>query len=66
MPKALCYIGLVVAVVLLALFGLDLVTGFLLEEAFPFRGVSLLMDVGYVLGAGVLGYLSWATLREQT
>ena len=65
MPKALCYVGLVVALVLLLVFGLDLATGFILDKAFPFGGVSLLMDVGFVLGAAVLAYLSWATLREQ-
>ena len=65
MPKALCYIGLAVAVVLLLVFGLDLATGFILDKAFPFGGISMLMDIGFVLGAGALGYLSWITLREQ-
>ena len=65
MPKALCYIGLAVALVLLLVFGLDLATSFVLDDAFPFGGMSLLMDIGFVLGAGVLGYLSWVTLREQ-
>ena len=65
MPKALCYIGLAVAAVLLVVFGLELATAFILDEAFPFRGISLQMDIGFVFSAGVLGYLSWATLREQ-
>jgi hypothetical protein len=66
MPKALCYIGLVIAGLLLLVFGLDLATTFILDEAFPFRGVSLIMDIAFTLGAIALGYLSWTTLREQT
>jgi len=65
MPKVLCYIGLVVAVLLLLVFGLDLATSFILDEAFPFGGLSLIMDIGFTLGGAALGYLSWATLREQ-
>ena len=59
MPKALCYVGLVVSVLLLLVFGLDLAI------SYPFGGVSLTMDVGFVLGGAALAYLSWATLREQ-
>jgi len=66
MPKALCYTGLVVAVLLLLVFGLDLATSFILNEAFPFGGASLVMDIGFTLGAIALGYLSWMTLREQS
>jgi hypothetical protein len=66
MSKALCYTGLVVAGVLLLVFGLDLATTFILDEGFPFGGVSLVMDLGFTLAAIVLAYLSWATLREQT
>ncbi len=65
MPKALCVAGMVVAGLLLLLFGLDLSTAFLLESAFPFGGVSLAMDGGFVVSAGILGYLSWSTFREQ-
>jgi len=65
MPNALCYTGLVVSVLILLVFGLDLLTYFLLDSAFPFGGASLTMDIGFLVAAGVLGYLSWATLREQ-
>ncbi|MDY0170029.1 MAG: hypothetical protein RBS80_26025 [Thermoguttaceae bacterium] len=65
MPKALCYTGLVVSVLIFLVFGLDLLTYFLLDSAFPFGGVSLMMSGGFVVAAGVLGYLSWSTLREQ-
>ena len=59
MPKALCILGTVVAVLLLLVFGVDLALGF------PFGGVSWLMDVGFIVCSAVLGYLSWMTFREQ-
>ena len=59
MPKALCLVGIVVAVLLLLVFGLDLALGF------PFRRVSLTMDIGFLIGSLALGYGSWATLNEQ-
>jgi len=59
MPKALCIVGTVVAVLMLLVFGLDLAAGF------PFHRGSLTMDVGCVACALILGYLSWSTLREQ-
>ncbi len=65
MPKALCYTGLVVSVLVLLVFGLDLVTYFLLDNAFPFGGASMMMNVGFLVAAAILGYLSWSTLREQ-
>lgn len=65
MPKALCYTGLVVSVLILLVFGLDLLTYLLLDAAFPFGGASLTMNVGFVIAAAILGYLSWSTLREQ-
>ena len=59
MPKALCIIGTVVAVLLLLVFGVDLAL------KFPFGRVSWLMDVGLIVCSAVLGYLSWMTFREQ-
>jgi hypothetical protein len=60
MPKALCIFGMIVAALMLLIFGLDLAVGF------PFRGVNkMLMDVPLVLCSLGLGYLSWITLREQ-
>jgi hypothetical protein len=59
MPKALCIAGLVVAVLLLIVFGLDLAIGF------PFHRVSKVMDIGSVVCAAALGYISWMTLKEQ-
>ncbi|MEE8452199.1 MAG: hypothetical protein V3R99_09800 [Thermoguttaceae bacterium] len=59
MSKALCYIGIGVAGLLLLVFGLDLAIGV------PFNKASLVMDIGFVVCSAVLGYLSWTTLREQ-
>lgn len=59
MPKALCILGMVIAVLLLLLFGLDLAMGI------PFSGASGMMDIGFLIAAAILGYLSWATFREQ-
>ena len=66
MPKALCIIGMVVAVLSLLIFGLDLATSMLLETGFPCNGVSMTMDIAFVIASGILGYLSWTTMREQT
>ena len=59
MPKALCIVGIVVAVLLLVVFGLDLAIGF------PFGKASTAMDIGFVVCSLVVGYLSWTTFREQ-
>ncbi len=65
MPKALCFIGMVVAVLLLLFFGLDAITAMLLDSGFPFGGVSMTMDILFVICAGMLAYISWTTYREQ-
>ncbi len=59
MPKALCITGLVVAALLLLVFGFDLAL------RFPFQRVSVPMDVGLLICSLALGYVSWATLKEQ-
>jgi hypothetical protein len=59
MPKALSLAGTIIAIVLLLLFGLDLALGI------PFSQASKFMDIGFVIAALVLGYLSWTTFREQ-
>ncbi len=58
MPKALTIGGMVVSAVLLVLFGLDLAIGT------PFGGISKVMDIGAVVCALMLGYMSWTTFRE--
>lgn len=58
MPKALSISGMVVAALLLLLFGLDLAL------KFPFGGASMSMDIGFVVCAVILAYMSWSTYRE--
>ena len=65
MPKALCIGGMIVSVLLLLVFGLDLVTSMMLDSGFPFGGASKMMDLFFVVCSAILGYLSWSTLREQ-
>jgi hypothetical protein len=59
MPKALCMSGLVVAGLVTILFAVDLAIGV------PFRRASVMMDVSMLVGAALLGLISWFTLREQ-
>jgi hypothetical protein len=66
MPKILCIFGMVIASLILLIFGLDLATSFLFSGGgIPFRGISRMTDVMFVVCAGILGYLSWSSLREQ-
>lgn len=58
MPKALCIVGMVVSALLIVLFGMDLATGF------PFSRATVL-DVAFIVFSAILGYLSFATYREQ-
>jgi len=48
-----------VSLLLLIMFGLDLAMGV------PFKGRSGAMDIGFILAAVALAYLSWTTFREQ-
>jgi len=50
---------MVVAALVLAVFGLDLATGIPLHQA------SMLMDGAFIVFALILGYLGWTTYREQ-
>lgn len=59
MPKVLCLTGMVIAILIFALFLLDLAL------KIPFQRISLMMDIVFVTCAAALGYLSWSTLREQ-
>ena len=58
MPKALTMAGMVIAGLLILMFGLDLAI------QFPFGHASVMMDVFVLLSAGALGYMSWSTYRE--
>lgn len=59
MPKAFTITGMVIAVLFFVLFALDLAAGF------PFgRPAYGIMDIGFVLGAGILGFLSFMTFKN--
>jgi len=60
MPKALALSGLVVAALLLLIFGMDLAI------QIPFGGASRSMDIALLLGSAALGYMAWSTFREQS
>jgi hypothetical protein len=60
MAKAFSVFGMVVSIVFLLVFTLDLA----LEM--PFGRASWIADVGFIICAILLGYMSWATYREQT
>ena len=59
MPKALTWIGLVIAALLLLFFGMDLAT------QWPFKTASALFDVTVIVCCLLLAYMSWNTLRDQ-
>jgi hypothetical protein len=58
MPKVFCIAGAVVAILLLLIFGADLIPGI-----GPFGGQSMTIDIGMVVCSLMLGYISWATYR---
>ena len=65
MPKALCLTGMVIAILLFALFTVDLVVPFIgLEGLAPFGQASVVLDIVFALCSGALGYLSWSALKE--
>lgn len=58
MPKVLAITGMVVAGLLVLMFGLDLAI------RVPFGRASLAIDVALLISGGVLGYMAWNTYRE--
>ena len=58
MAKALTIAGMSVAGICLLAFGLDLVLGI------PFGGVNMMIDIGFIICSGILGYLSWNSFQE--
>jgi hypothetical protein len=58
MSKAMTIAGMVVAGLLALVFGLDLAVGI------PFDGAKPVMNIGALIGAAVLGYLSWDAMRD--
>ena len=59
MQKALCMVGMAVAIILVILFLLDMIAGI------PFRQASFLMDALMLVCAAGLAYVSWSTFQEQ-
>ncbi len=59
MPKALTILGMIVALLVVLLFGADLAIGV------PFQKAKPLMDCVFITCAGMLGYMSWSSFREQ-
>ena len=58
MSKAMTILGMVVAGLVGLVFVLDLVAGI------PFGGASMMMNIGAIIGAAILGYLSWDAMRD--
>jgi hypothetical protein len=58
MPKAFCIAGAVVAILLVLVFGIDLIPGI-----GPFGGQEPIIDIGMVVCSAMLGYISWSTYR---
>ena len=66
MPKALCLIGMVTAILVLIIFLIDLVFGLAgLIDLAPFRYASLIMDIIFIIASGALAFMAWITFREQ-
>ena len=58
MSKAMTIVGMVVAGLIALIFALDL------AAKIPFGRASVAMDVGALIAATMLGYVSWDTMRE--
>lgn len=65
MQKALALFGLIVALILMVIFGMDVALGDpKAGTGWPFLGFSKTMDVGFIIAAVLLAYISFATFRE--
>jgi hypothetical protein len=58
MSKAMTIAGMVVAGLLALVFAVDLAIGVPFDKAKP------MMDVGGLIAAGLLGYMSWDAMRD--
>ncbi len=67
MPKALCITGMVISILIAILFFADLLGGWFFPALAPFGGASYKswMGIWFLICAGLLGWLSWSTLKEQ-
>ena len=65
MAKVFSLFGLFVALALVILFGMDLALGDpATGSGFPFMGFSKAMDIGFIVAALMLAYISFMTYRE--
>ena len=65
MPKALCLIGLVLAILVLLIFLLDLILGLAgMVQAAPLKYANMPMDIVFILASGLLAYSAWNAFRE--
>lgn len=65
MQKALALFGLIVALLLMVVFGMDVAMGDpTAGTGWPFLGFSKTMDVGFIVAGLLLAYISFATFRE--
>jgi hypothetical protein len=58
--KVFSVFGMVVSIVFLLIFALDLAI------KMPFGRASWIADVGFIICAILLGFMSWTTYREQS
>ena len=58
MSKAMTIAGMVVAALLLTIFAADLAI------QIPFNGANSTMNIGALIAAAILGYISFSTFRE--
>ncbi len=66
MPKALCWTGIGLSILVAVLFLADLIFGLAgMVWMAPFKNTSTMMDVLYLVCALGLAFLSWTTLKEQ-
>jgi hypothetical protein len=59
MSKAMTIAGMVVAALLVLMFGVDFFADL------PFGAPSKVMNIGFLVAGSLLGYLSYSTFREQ-
>jgi hypothetical protein len=65
MPKALCLVGLVLAILVCLIFLLDLILALAGSDLAPFQGASMVVDVLFILSTLGLAWVAWSTFREQ-
>ncbi len=58
MPRILAIAGMVVAGLMLLIFGMDIAI------KLPFGGANSTIDIGFIISSLILGYLSWSSFRD--